>query len=159
MRRAILMSVIAAVITACATSPFETGDRHVARLSPAEARERPGQAGATVIWGGRIVGVVNTGRATELEVLSLPLGSGDRPRRQAEGGARFVIRHRGFLDPMIYAPGRHVTALGAFEGVESRSVGAFPVDHPVLASDQLELWPVEPNSSRGNISLGIGIQL
>ncbi|MEX0915898.1 MAG: Slp family lipoprotein [Wenzhouxiangellaceae bacterium] len=149
--------MFAALLAGCATSPFDTGGRKPAELGPGQALEQPGSTGASVIWGGRIVGIVNTGDATELEVLALPLGPGDRPRRDADGGARFVIRHPGFLEPMTYAPGRFVTAFGRFAGVESRSVGAFPLDHAVLEAEQIELWPVEPNSSRTNLNLGFGV--
>lgn len=145
------------LLTGCATSPFDTGGRDPAELGPGQALERTGSIGADVIWGGRIVGIVNTGDFTELEVLALPLGPGDRPRREADGGARFVIRQPGFLEPMTYAPGRFVTAFGRFAGIESRSVGAFPLDHPVLEAEQIELWPVETNSSRTSLNLGVGV--
>lgn len=150
---------IAASLIGCASSPFDTDGREPAALGPGEALAQPEATGARVIWGGRIVGIVNRDDATELEVLALPLRQGHRPRRQAEGGARFVIIHRGFLDPMTYGPGRFVTALGRFTGVESRSVGAFSLDHPVLVAEQMELWPVNPNSSRANLHLGIGVSI
>jgi len=143
----------------CASSPFGAAGARAGDLGPAAALRQPDRTGETVLWGGRIVGIVNAENATELEVLALPLGPGHRPRRDADGGARFVIRHPGFLEPMRYAPGRYVTALGEFVGVESRSVGAFPLDHPVLAAGQLELWPVQPNSSRANVHFGIGVRL
>lgn len=143
----------------CASSPFGDAASTASDLGPAQALDRPGRVGETVIWGGRIVGIVNAGDATELEVLALPLGPGDRPRRDAEGGARFVIRQAGFLEPMTFAPGRFVTALGEFTGVQSRSVGAFPLDHPVLSARRIELWPVEANSARANVHFGIGVRL
>jgi len=148
---------LTAMLTGCASSPFDTTGREPAALGPGEALAQRDATGARVIWGGRIVGVVNANEATEVEVLALPLGPGDRPRREADGGARFVIVHPGFLDPMTYSPGRYVTAMGRFSGVESRSVGAFPLDHPVLEAEQIELWPVNPNSSRANLNLGIGV--
>ena len=154
----VLSAIFLAVLRAgCASSPFETAGGEPAALGPGEALAQPDATGARVIWGGRIVGIVNQDDATELEVLALPLGPGDRPRREADGGARFVILHKGFLDPMTYGPGRFVTALGRFTGIESRSVGAFALDHPVLVAEQLELWPVNPNSSRANLNLGIGV--
>ncbi|MCA1780531.1 MAG: Slp family lipoprotein [Xanthomonadaceae bacterium] len=123
------------------------------------ALQEPGRTGAEVIWGGRIVGIVNSAEHTELEVLALPLRSGHRPRRDAEGGVRFVIRMPGFLEPMNYSPGRYVTALGRYVGIESRSVGSFNVDHPVLEGRQLELWPVDPNRRNTRFSLGVGVRL
>lgn len=158
MKQLLNMIVAALVLTGCASSPFDTAGRQVAELSPGEARERPEARGASVIWGGRIVGVVNAGDRTEIEVLSLPLGPGDRPRRNRDGDARFVIHHPGFLEPMTFAPGRYVTAFGRFAGIESRSVGDFPLDHPVLEAEQLELWPVETNSSRAELELGAGLR-
>jgi outer membrane lipoprotein len=159
MRTALFLLLPAILVAGCAGSPFDTAGREIAELSPAAAADRPSRAGATVIWGGRIVGVVNAGEFTELEILSLPLGPGQRPKREADGGQRFLIRRPGFLEPMTWAPGRFVTALGRFTGIESRSVGAFPVDHPVLVADQLELWPVQPNSRRADIHFGVGVRL
>lgn len=157
--KSITYAVIFTIFLAgCATSPFDTGGRKPAELGPGQALEQPDSTGASVIWGGRIVGIVNTGQVTELEVLALPLGPGDRPRREADGGARFVILHPGFLEPMTYAPGRFVTAFGRFAGIESRSVGAFPLDHAVLEAEQIELWPVETNSSRTSLNLGVGVR-
>lgn len=157
MKQVLSAIFVFALLAGCASSPFDTAGREPAALGPAEALAQPDATGARVIWGGRIVGIVNQDDTSELEVLALPLGPGDRPRREADGGARFVILHPGFLDPMTYAPGRYVTALGRFSGIESRSVGAFPLDHPVLVAEQMELWPVNPNSSRANLNLGIGV--
>ena len=154
MTRVLNAIFVALVLGGCVSSPFDTGSRQIAELQPAEALERPEARGASVIWGGRIVGVVNAGERTEIEVLSLPLGPGDRPRRNRDGGARFVIHHRGFMEPMTYAPGRYVTAFGRFAGIESRTVGAFPLEHPILEAEQLELWPVETNNSRADLELG-----
>ncbi len=163
MRNPLLMpsfaAILALMLSGCVASPFGESGSAAADLGPAQALRQPGRIGETVLWGGRIVGVVNAGESTELEVLALPLGPGHRPRRDAEGGARFVIRHDGFLEPMTFAPGRFVTALGEFSGIESRSVGAFPLDHPALLARQIELWPVEANSSRANVNFGIGVRL
>lgn len=157
MKPILLSMVLTIMLTGCASSPFDTASREPAALGPGEALAQREATGARVIWGGRIVGIVNEDDATEVEVLALPLGPGDRPRREADGGARFVIVQTGFLDPMTYAPGRYITALGRFTGVESRSVGAFPLDHPVMVAEQIELWPVNPNSSRANLNLGVGV--
>ena len=146
------------ILAACASSPFDTAGGEPAALGPGEALAQRDATGVRVVWGGRIVGIVNRDDATEVEILALPLGPGDRPRREADGGARFVMLHRGFLDPMTYSPGRYVTALGRFTNIESRPVGAFSLDHPVLVAEQIELWPVNPNSSRANLNLGIGVR-
>lgn len=155
----LLITVLSLVLSACVASPFEARKTTVADLDVEQALAEPGRFGASVIWGGRVVGIVNAGQFTELEVLALPLKSGDRPDRSADGSARFVIRHAGFLEPMTFSPGRYVTVLGRFVDIESRSVGAFELRHPVVQSEQLELWPVEPNSSRPDLHFGIGVRL
>ncbi|MFU8878082.1 MAG: Slp family lipoprotein, partial [Wenzhouxiangellaceae bacterium] len=81
-----------------------------------------------------------------LEMVALPLRRDHRPRRNAEEGARFVIRQEGFLEPVTWAPGRFVSALGRFTGMDSRPVGGVPVRHAVMEAEQIELWPVNPTS-------------
>ncbi|MGB0514059.1 MAG: Slp family lipoprotein [Wenzhouxiangellaceae bacterium] len=151
------MMITTALLAGCVASPFDKRGREVSGLTPAEALSRPEARGALVLWGGRVVGVVNAGEQTELEMLALPLRMGDMPDRDADGSVRFVIRHNGFLEPMNFAPGRFVTAMGRFVDVEERSVGAFPLRHAVMESMQLELWPVDPNSNRPNINFGVGV--
>lgn len=144
----------AGLVVGCTASPLREQGLEIAELSPREALRAPDRTGATVVWGGRIVGIINRGEFTEIEVLSLPLGAGDRPRRSADGGARFVIRHPGFLDPMTFSTDRYVSVLGRFTGIEKRSVGAFPLDHPVVQSHKLELWPLTPNNGPANVHFG-----
>ncbi|MEM7054829.1 MAG: Slp family lipoprotein [Pseudomonadota bacterium] len=155
---AILLAV-SMLLTGCATSPFVELDAGVDPIGPADALSNPAQAGRQVIWGGEIVAVYNLEGFTELEIVARPLDGADRPKRQAEGGVRFIIRQAGFLEPLTYAPGRFVTALGTFDGVEMRDVGQFTTDQPVLNSRQIELWPVVEQSPFDNISVGVGVQL
>lgn len=155
--RAAALAALALLLAACVASPFAGRGGIDPGFDAGQALAAPDRIGEAVLWGGRVVGIVNAGEFTELEVLALPLRSGDRPDRRADGGSRFVIRHPGFLEPMTFAPGRYVTVLGRYVGVESRSVGAFPLRHAVVQSQQLELWPVEPNSSRANVHFGFGL--
>ncbi len=133
-------------LTGCATSPFDPAAGSAGSLTPNEALSRPDRTGAEVIWGGRVTGIVNAETHTELELVALPLRRDHRPRRNAEDGARFVIRQPGFLEPMTWAPGRVVTAYGRFSGIDMRPVGGVPVRHAVMSAEQIELWPVSPNS-------------
>jgi len=149
-----VLGLLLTVAAACSHSPLREPGVDVADMSPGEALRASDRFGETVIWGGRIVGIVNRGEFTEVEVLSLPLGVGDRPRRSADGGARFVIRHPGFLDPMTFATDRYVTVRGEFVAVEARSVGAFPLEHPVVRSQRLELWPLNSTNGPGNVHFG-----
>lgn len=146
MNRLALIAMISFVLSGCASSPFDLSGGAVSSMTPETALTRPEAGGERVIWGGRVTGIVNRETYTELEMVALPLWRDQRPRRNAEEGARFVIRQEGFLEPVTWAPGRFVTALGRFTGLDMRPVGAIPVRHAVMEAEQIELWPVNPNS-------------
>jgi outer membrane lipoprotein len=150
--------LLALVLSGCASSPFSDAG-YVPALGPADALRGGVATGQRMLWGGRIVAVVNTAEATEIEVLALPLDRSDRPRGSAEGGVRFVVRQTGFLEPMNYAPGRLVTVLGRFDGIVERPVGDYLIDQPVLDARRIELWPVYDARPRTSIGVGVGIRL
>lgn len=156
-----LAAIAALLLAACAPSPIAPGDRTVSGTGPAHVLDDEARVGDTVIWGGEIVAVRNLEEITELAVVSRPLDRGDRPRIRAEGGVRFIAVQRGFLEPVNYAPGRFVTILGEVTGIEERKVGDYSYRHPVLAVDQLHLWPVNPADwqPRTRFSLGVGVRL
>ncbi len=149
---------MALLLSGCATSPFADSGAVVAK-GPADALRGEIQPGQPVLWGGRIVGVVNAQEATELEILALPLDRADRPRASAEGGVRFVVRYPGFLEPVNYAPGRLLTALGRFVTVETRAVGEFDIEQPVIDARQIELWPIRDPRPQTQFGIGVGIRL
>lgn len=150
--------IVALLVAGCASSPFSDAGGVVAK-GPADALRGEIQPGERVLWGGRIVGVVNAADATELEILALPLDHADRPRASAEGGVRFVVRYPGFLEPVNYAPGRLLTALGRFSTVETRAVGEFDIEQPVIDARQIELWPIRDPRPQTQLGIGIGIRL
>ncbi|MBY6203586.1 Slp family lipoprotein [Halomonas denitrificans] len=158
--RLLLPALLAVVLLAagCATSPF-SGAGPVVAKGPADALRGEIAPGERVLWGGRIVGVVNASDVTELEILALPLDRADRPRASAEGGVRFVVRYPGFLEPVNYAPGRLLTALGRFTTVETRTVGEFDIEQPVIDARQVELWPVRDPRPQTQFGIGVGIRL
>lgn len=150
--------LLAVVLSGCASSPFSDAG-YVPALGPADALRGDVATGQRMLWGGRIVGVVNTAEATEIEVLALPLDRSDRPRGAAEGGVRFVVRQTGFLEPMNYAPGRLVTVLGRFDGIVERPVGEYLIDQPVIDARRIELWPVYDTRPRTTLGIGVGVRL
>lgn len=144
--RVAAIAIVFIALAGCVSSPFGPAAKSASSLTPGDALSQPDRTGAEVVWGGRVIGIVNTDSHTELELVALPLGRDHRPRRNAEDGARFVIRHPGFLEPMNWAPGRFVTAYGRFSGMDMRPVGGVPLRHAVMTAEQIELWPVTPNS-------------
>lgn len=159
--RLFLLTLLAGLLAACASSPVVEDGVAVAPIGPAHVLAESGHEGQLVVWGGRIVSITNRADVTELEVVSLPLDRGDRPRWQAEPGVRFIVRQPGFLEPMQYVPGRYITVLGEVLGLEERAVGEYLYEQPAVASSNLHLWPADPAQwqRRTNFSIGIGIRL
>ncbi|MEE4637785.1 MAG: Slp family lipoprotein [Wenzhouxiangella sp.] len=159
--RRVMTVSFAALLTACASSPVAVESDPVKPLGPAHVLEGQGQTGDRVIWGGRIVAVRNLANHTEISMVSYPLDRADRPRLREEPGVRFLLRHPGFLEPIQYAPGRYLTALGSIAGIENSEVDEYRLAHPVLQAERLHLWPADASrwSSQTQFSLGIGITL
>ncbi len=97
---------------------------------PAEAR-----------WGGEVAQVRNHNTGSEIEVVQFALDRSGRPLKSDSSAGRFRIRVTDFIDPAIYAPGRQVTALGEFSGIEQGQVGEQPYAFPVLEAESVHLWP------------------
>lgn len=159
--RGLALLLLTLLGTGCATGPFEADDSSVSRIGPAHVLAESGHEGQRAIWGGRIVNVTNLADRTEIEVVSLPLDGGDRPRLSAEGGVRFLLVESGFLEPTRFAPGRYLTALGEIDGLDERLVGDFLYEQPVLRAEQIQLWPADPArwQPRSRFSIGIGVRL
>lgn len=156
----ILVAAILA-IAGCATSPVASDGEAVSGIGPAHVLKGEGMTGERVVWGGRIVAVQNLPDRTELVVASYPLDRGDRPRLREQAGVRFILVEKGFLEPVDYAPGRYITALGNIAGVEDRVTGEHIHAHPVLDAERLHLWPANPADwqSRTRFSIGVGVRL
>jgi len=155
-----LLVLAAAVLTGCTSVKFEGADVSV-RLTPDQVLAAGGRQGGTVIWGGRILAVDNYADGTELQVLALPLSSGNVPRVKASSQGRFVAYYPGFLEPVDYAPGRYVSLAGELQGLVEGQVGDRPVKFPLVQSSQIHLWPADVNQWNPvwHIGVGVGIRL
>lgn len=160
-KRLLMLAVLSLILSACASSPLQTGPDAVAPLGPAHVLSGEATGGERVVWGGRIAAVRNLADYTELTVVSYPLDRGDRPRVSADPGVRFIVRQAGFLEPVQYTPGRYLSVLGQVAGLESSPVGEHWLEMPVLESEQIHLWPADIGQwqSRTRFSVGVGISL
>ena len=96
--------------------------------------------GKVVLWGGEIIQVRNAKDGTWIELLQRPLGGDDRPIRDSASEGRFLVRHSGFLDPAVYAPGREMTVAGAVEGRRRQPLGEIEYSYPVVSDKQRVIW-------------------
>lgn len=156
-----LASATVFLLSACATPPFELGERQLSEFSPVQALHHPDAQGALVMWGGQIVAVHNYATESVMEIVSLPLDGGGRPRLKDEAGVRILVRVAGFLEPVVYASGRYLTALGTVQGEDTVTAGETLLRVPVLLAEDWELWPQDQSEwrPRVNFGLGVGIRL
>jgi outer membrane lipoprotein len=122
-----------------------------------ELQEKPGEyTGEVVLLGGKIIeSRVNT-EYSEITVLQLPLGGGDRPRLDDQSKGRFLIRSKQLLDPAVYTEGLAITVVAKLIGSEARKVGEFTYVYPVLDPMEIKLWPKD-RGGEPSVHFGIGV--
>jgi outer membrane lipoprotein len=96
-----------------------------------------------VVLGGEIVETRPQAEQTEIEVLGRPLRRDESPAWTDVSEGRFLVISRQFLDPAVYAKGRRLSVVGAFTGEEERPIGDQPYRYPVIAAEQVRLWPAQ----------------
>jgi outer membrane lipoprotein len=151
-----------AVLSACATTPpFPEETLHTANreLTPEQAVKENARD-VQVLWGGVIIKAANTADHTDLTVLFYPLDNSQRPDLDQKPRSRFIVRYPGYLEIVVYAPGREVTILGSLQGVEEGKVGDALYSFPVVQTDKVHLWPVGDDSKvHFGVGLGIGVHM
>ena len=152
----ILSITLLSLATGCASVKFDTGDRQVLKITPAQALNEARDHDA-VIWGGRIVAVRNLQDTTEIEVLSYPLSNGHVPKIYRAPGSRFLAIYPGYLEPLDYAPGRYVSLFGELQGETELMAGEHKLLAPVMQVEQVHLWDANPDRWQNRVNFGVGI--
>lgn len=99
--------------------------------------------GKLVILGGTIVQTANIKQNTMLEVEQKPLDYWGKPKRTQRPGGRFKVLYTGYLNAMVYAPGREITVAAEVEGSRSKALGDNESGILIVLSKELKLWPRE----------------
>jgi outer membrane lipoprotein len=154
-------SVLIVVIGGCATDADTcrrpSGDRS---LTPAVAAASGEHVGERVTWGGTLVEVRNLERATELEMVGLPLGACGRPLTSSAPIGRFIIVRPGYLEAADLRPGTPVTATGEIIGTREGQIGETFYRFPLLQDPAPVIWrdwdATGGWQTRPTISIGVG---
>ena len=154
--RSCVIAFLAVLLSACAvTPPFsEETLRAVDRTLTPEQVVQSAVRDVRVLWGGVIIKVDNLPDHTDITALSLPLDKTQRPDLDKPPRNRFIVRYSGYLETMVYAPGREITVLGSLQEAEEGKVGDASYRFPVVKADQIHLWPLREDS---NVHFGVGI--
>ncbi len=150
------------VLAGCAGTPASKRSVAARDITPTQVMTAPDDYRfKSVEWGGIIQHAKNLRERTELEVVAYPLSGDGRPRTDERPLGRFIAARKGYLETADYAKGREVTVRGIVEGIRGGKVGEADYRFPVVAADELKLWPRRAERSGGmvipRIHFGIGI--
>ncbi len=98
-------------------------------------------SGNMVILGGYILATENKVDKTMIQVIQAPLTFRDYPDLKDKSEGRFVVVHKGFLDPEIYQKDRRITVAGILVGGQVEDIGQCPYECLKLESREIYLWP------------------
>lgn len=154
--------LLAMLLGACAVTPPFTGEALVGinrGMTPIQALDTMDRD-VRVLWGGVIIDAENMSDHTEFTVLYFPLDSSQRPDMTEPPQHRFIARYSGYVETMVYAPGREITVIGSLRGVKDGKVGDAPYRFPMLDADKLYLWPLDSGSKvHFGVGVGLGVQM
>jgi outer membrane lipoprotein len=150
--------VCLAMLAGCAgTPPLNTqGVDRSFKSTDALTQQQTG-IGKRVLWGGVIVRSENLPQSTELEVLGYSQDRSHRPDTESAPQNRFLIAQPGYLETKDYAPGRTVTVVGTLQQIRDGKVDRFAYQFPVVAAEQLHLWPRSRERSAPGVNFGFGV--
>jgi len=110
-----------------------------------------------VIWGGIIVNSKNLKEGTLLEVLAYPLSFNEEPDTNRKPLERFRVEHPEYLETMNYSSGRLITVIGPLIELQKDFIGETKYTYPVIAAEQLHLWPIDEQQSDTQFYFGVGV--
>ena len=104
--------------------------------------------GHTVILGGYILETKNLESETILKVLQTPLRFGHDPDLKKRSQGRFMVYHKGFLDPEVYGKDQVITVAGRIIGTAMEKIGDEQIQFLKLENREIYLWSAYTNEPR-----------
>lgn len=114
--------------------------------------------GQTVLIAGHILRTENRREGSFLEVLGYPTTDRGYPDTAEPALGRFMLFYPGYLDALVFRPGRVVVAAGRVTGMHPATIGETLHPEPLLRSVELKLLPEHP-SYYSPIHFGFGFTL
>ena len=141
----LVLTAISVGLSGCSSPPISKDVREQARqVTFSQVRADPaGTRGTVVIWGGRIINVVNNTNASSIYIVGLPVKSNGKPMSEGPSPGRFVAATPNFLDPTMLPRNRRITVAGSLNGVSTERLGSMNYAYPVLEIKELHIWPLK----------------
>ena len=158
--RAFVLVIVCGFMAACATPAFKDAGNSVA-IFPSDVQQSADRyTGRAVVWGGRIIAVENREQTTEVEVIGYPLDRDQQPIPDAPTVGRFIIVLPGFVEPLNYPAGRHLSAYGIVSGTRLGHVEEHDYLYPLLRASEVNVWPWGfMFDKKPRIGIGIGVRV
>ncbi len=137
-RTTLLVLLITLIMSACTTIPEQLKGDYTS-LDPQSTAE--GDLQTSVRWGGIILETRPEADHTCFEILSRQLERSMRPANTDQANGRFIACKPGFYDPQVFEKDREVTVTGKIINLDSRKVGEYDYNYPVVDIDFISLWP------------------
>lgn len=139
------LGIMFLTLSACAAQdvvPDQLKERVNTGLSFTDLQQNPEQyEGEIVVFGGEVLGAKRLPDRTRIEVLQLPLTSGQDPvMDRMESNGRFLAFQEQFLDPATVPPGTRVTIVGRVTGSTVEPLDEMDYQYPTLAIERLKRW-------------------
>jgi outer membrane lipoprotein len=100
--------------------------------------------GQTILVAGHVLGTQNRPEGTLLEILGYPTTDRGYPDTSEPALGRFLLVYPGYLDALVFKPGRQVVAAGRIIGQRPTAIGEAVRNEPLLQSVELKLLPEQP---------------
>ncbi len=141
-----LLTATVLLVAGCVSAPNAIRFESATHLPLQQAVQQPeAHKGTSVRWGGLVARVENRPEDTLVEIVGQPLDSMGRPETTDSTGGRFIALVPGFLDPVIYEPGREITVVGALGDAIAGKIGDHNYKFPVVISSGYHLWQERPD--------------
>ena len=145
MRRLVMSTVSLLLLAGCAHVFSERAEKLVDPVISFEQVRKEPQAfvGKYIKVGGVIAETKITKSGSQIEVVQLPLNDDGIPEESRGTAGRFLATSTGFLDNMIFKPGRPLSLIGEVTGVTTLPLGEIDYTYPIIAITELHLWKME----------------
>jgi outer membrane lipoprotein len=145
----LLLMVLLAGCTSNRVIPEELEPQVDRNVSFSELKDAPDSyRGRLVVLGGEVLSAKRLKDGTQLEILQLPLESGEPTGQRQDSQGRFLAIQREFLDPATVPDGQRITVVGEVQGATVQRLDDTEYRYPTLEAKHMKFWDQSPGYAR-----------